>query len=211
MCIRDRYTFIYLVPAHHILTVRRLAGVCNFFSLVTYRYVHTHIYIYTYVYVYSLHFSYLQEIMPTQAQTKLFPSNVFLFHCTQAKKLRPPMRYKSARRSLSNRKHHRNNRWKLLATILPLLLCWRALITTASVKLHLDSPQELTQTQPWLTPKSHSWFLSQLTDSLRGSSVKIGTIQRRLAWPLRKDDTHKSRSVNIFFAMLVSTVNKCFL
>ena len=34
-----------------------------------------------------------------------------------------------------------------------------------------------------------------LLDSLRGSSVKIGTIQRRLAWPLRKDDTHKSRSV----------------
>ena len=34
-----------------------------------------------------------------------------------------------------------------------------------------------------------------LTDSLRGSSVKIGTIQRRLAWPLRKDDTHKSGSV----------------
>ena len=32
-------------------------------------------------------------------------------------------------------------------------------------------------------------------DSLRGSSDKIGTIQRRLAWPLRKDDTHKSRSV----------------
>ena len=35
-------------------------------------------------------------------------------------------------------------------------------------------------------------------DSLRGSSVKIGTIQRRLAWPLRKDDTHKSRSVQNF-------------
>ena len=33
-------------------------------------------------------------------------------------------------------------------------------------------------------------------DSLGGSSVTIGTIQRRLAWPLRKDDTHKSRSVN---------------
>ena len=32
-----------------------------------------------------------------------------------------------------------------------------------------------------------------------GSSVKIGTIQRRLAWPLRKDDTHKSRSVYNFF------------
>ena len=35
-------------------------------------------------------------------------------------------------------------------------------------------------------------------DSLRGSSVKIGTIQRRLAWPLRKDDTHKSRSVKMY-------------
>ena len=34
-------------------------------------------------------------------------------------------------------------------------------------------------------------------DSLRGSSVEIGTIQRRLAWPLRKDDAHKSRSVII--------------
>ena len=39
-------------------------------------------------------------------------------------------------------------------------------------------------------------------DSLRGSSVKIGTIQRRLAWPLRKDDTHKSRSVNNFLFKL---------
>jgi len=40
--------------------------------------------------------------------------------------------------------------------------------------------------------------LALQSDSLRGSSVKIGTIQRRLAWPLRKDDTHKSRSVNNF-------------
>ena len=37
-------------------------------------------------------------------------------------------------------------------------------------------------------------------DSLRGSSVKIGMIQRRLAWPLRKDDTHKSRSETSFFS-----------
>ena len=37
------------------------------------------------------------------------------------------------------------------------------------------------------------------SDLLRESSVKIGMIQRRLAWPLRKDDTHKSRSVNNFF------------
>ena len=29
-------------------------------------------------------------------------------------------------------------------------------------------------------------------DSLRGSSVNIGAMQRRLAWPLRKDDTHET-------------------
>ena len=60
-------------------------------------------------------------------------------------------------------------------------------------------------------PQSNRWRLRGLRrlpvalplplDSLRGSSVKIGTIQRRLAWPLRKDDTHKSRSVtNSFFS-----------
>ena len=32
--------------------------------------------------------------------------------------------------------------------------------------------------------------------SLRGSSLKHGTMHRQLAWPLRKDDTHKARSVN---------------
>ena len=44
-------------------------------------------------------------------------------------------------------------------------------------------------------------MLEQRLDSLRGSSVKIGAIQRRLAWPLRKDDTHKSRSVNNFIML----------
>ncbi|ONH95426.1 hypothetical protein PRUPE_7G069600 [Prunus persica] len=34
-----------------------------------------------------------------------------------------------------------------------------------------------------------------------GTSDKIGTIQRRLAWPLRKDDTHKSRNGPNFFAL----------
>jgi len=48
-------------------------------------------------------------------------------------------------------------------------------------------------------------FSHLLLDSLRGSSVKIGTIQRRLAWPLRKDDTHKSRSVNDFFGKLCAS------
>ncbi|ESW33687.1 hypothetical protein PHAVU_001G090500 [Phaseolus vulgaris] len=38
-----------------------------------------------------------------------------------------------------------------------------------------------------------------------GTSDKIGTIQRRLAWLLRKDDTHKSRNCpNFFFSLLSS-------
>ena len=44
-------------------------------------------------------------------------------------------------------------------------------------------------------------FLAGL-DSLRGSPVKIGTIQRRLAWPLRKDDTQKSEAFHIFCSAL---------
>lgn len=43
-------------------------------------------------------------------------------------------------------------------------------------------------------------------DSLRGSSVKIGTIQRRLAWPLRKDDTHKSRMYHFCLRPLASNL-----
>ena len=51
--------------------------------------------------------------------------------------------------------------------------------------------------------------LPLLVDSLRGSSVKIGTIQRRLAWPLRKDDTHKSRSVTIFLPNALPLLSTC--
>ena len=36
-------------------------------------------------------------------------------------------------------------------------------------------------------------LVAQTVEPLTRSSAKIGTIQRRLAWPLRKDDTHKSR------------------
>ncbi|TYI62745.1 hypothetical protein E1A91_D10G269000v1, partial [Gossypium mustelinum] len=39
----------------------------------------------------------------------------------------------------------------------------------------------------------------KLTILPSGTSDKIGTIQRRLAWPLRKDDTHKSRNGPNFF------------
>ena len=40
--------------------------------------------------------------------------------------------------------------------------------------------------------------LLESSPTLGGSSINIGTIQRSLTWPLRKDDTHKSRSVNDF-------------
>ncbi|CAJ1789423.1 unnamed protein product [Sphenostylis stenocarpa] len=36
-----------------------------------------------------------------------------------------------------------------------------------------------------------------------GTSDKIGTIQRRLAWPLRKDDTHKSRNAGMYDVALM--------
>ena len=50
----------------------------------------------------------------------------------------------------------------------------------------------------------HIHIHTHIMDSLRGSSVKIGTIQRRLAWPLRKDDTHKI-SFYIHAHVIVST------
>ena len=34
------------------------------------------------------------------------------------------------------------------------------------------------------------------------ASTKLGTIQRRLAWPLRKDDTHNSRRIDFFYPLL---------
>ena len=42
-----------------------------------------------------------------------------------------------------------------------------------------------------------------------GTSDKIGTIQRRLAWPLRKDDTHKSRNGPNFFEVLRTGPWRC--
>ncbi|KAK1260482.1 hypothetical protein QJS04_geneDACA019443 [Acorus gramineus] len=58
-----------------------------------------------------------------------------------------------------------------------------------------DSPISLKQNR-------NSWFIKRATTDLVsfGTSDKIGTIQRRLAWPLRKDDTHKSRNGPNFFS-----------
>ena len=38
----------------------------------------------------------------------------------------------------------------------------------------------------------------------RSTYIKIGTIQRRLAWPLRKDDTQYREAFQIFFFLLLS-------
>ena len=48
-----------------------------------------------------------------------------------------------------------------------------------------------------------NYSCNAVLDPLRRSSIKIGTAQRRLAWHLRKDDTHKSRSVCITFSPAV--------
>ena len=49
-----------------------------------------------------------------------------------------------------------------------------------------------------------------MPDSLRGSSNKIGTIRGRLAWPLRKDDTHKSSvKYQVFYAVDICLVVFC--
>ena len=44
-----------------------------------------------------------------------------------------------------------------------------------------------------------------------GTSNKIGTIQRRLAWPLRKDDTHKSRNGPNFFLSKFVFRSRCMI
>ena len=52
------------------------------------------------------------------------------------------------------------------------------------------------------TPSVWIWTYSlhDISSSVKTVSYdKIGTIQRRLAWPLRKDDTHKSRTYHFFF------------
>ena len=61
----------------------------------------------------------------------------------------------------------------------------------------------------------HSWMRNHVRRIMEGfpsgSSVQVGTTQRRLAWPLRKDDTHKSRSVNNLYVHRIMEVipEKC--
>ena len=64
----------------------------------------------------------------------------------------------------------------------------------------------------YLSPSLSLSLLCLNMDSLRRSSVKNGTIQIRLAWPLRKDDTHKSKIVNNLLAPIFRReyMNMCF-
>jgi hypothetical protein len=41
-----------------------------------------------------------------------------------------------------------------------------------------------------------------------GTYTKIGTIQRRLAWPLRKDDTQNREAFHIFF-LKINITQQC--
>ena len=67
----------------------------------------------------------------------------------------------------------------------------------ASVRSQKPGPQKHICLKD-IVKASIRYFLLNAADSLRGSSVKIGTIQRRLAWPLRKDDTQNREAFHIF-------------
>ena len=41
-----------------------------------------------------------------------------------------------------------------------------------------------------------------------GTYTKIGTIQRRLAWPLRKDDTQIREAFHIFSLVIICSICK---
>ena len=77
-------------------------------------------------------------------------------------------------------------------------MCRVLLVKIASWKVLMENPSDR---QNVICVSSETFW----------SSDKIGTIQRRLAWPLRKDDTHKSRRVNCFFLVFLKrSVDGCF-
>ena len=96
----------------------------------------------------------------------------------------------------------------LVQQVLEFSSCCRYLPKTSNVgnaRMHPSNPVGLEPRSLYLVSAAAGRTslpdgILALTDSLRGSSVKIGTTQRRLAWPLRKDDTLKSGSVLNLFA-----------
>ena len=47
-----------------------------------------------------------------------------------------------------------------------------------------------------------------ISNSFGCTYTKIGTIQRRFAWPLRKDDTQNREAFHIFFEFFKGTIQK---
>ncbi|KAI9385717.1 hypothetical protein POPTR_011G103301v4 [Populus trichocarpa] len=75
---------------------------------------------------------------------------------------------------------------------------------SSKLQLHLSSAS-LSSSQPLYTRRREEKLVPS------GTSDKIGTIQRRLAWPLRKDDTHKSRNGPNFFVFFSLCSSACLL
>jgi hypothetical protein len=63
---------------------------------------------------------------------------------------------------------------------------------------HIDGLKVESSSLSLGVPKKKLNYLSLPSRVTPVSYDKIGTIQRRLAWPLRKDDTHKSRTYHFF-------------
>ncbi|KAK9000229.1 hypothetical protein V6N11_080732 [Hibiscus sabdariffa] len=74
-----------------------------------------------------------------------------------------------------------------------LSLLIRHLIQSIGNQLNIPHQLESEKTNSLKVAKQPGGFVPS------GTSDKIGTIQRRLAWPLRKDDTHKSRNEDLLF------------
>ena len=76
--------------------------------------------------------------------------------------------------------------------------CYVCQVSDISMKHLLAVPvSESTSTAAVVASRAIIIVRARGSDSLRGSYVQIGTMQIIFAWPLGKDDTHTSRSVNI--------------
>ena len=62
----------------------------------------------------------------------------------------------------------------------------------------------------YIIGRTRTHMLNDYTKQAWSEPVKIVTVQRRFAWPLRKDDTHKSRSVNIKITTICTTTAQQF-
>ena len=85
------------------------------------------------------------------------------------------------------------------ATVNIILACTVGILVVSRCSRIDICPSPDTHENAHIHVRIHVYYhTSYFSDSLRGSSVRIGTMQRLLAWPLREDDTHKSRSVSIW-------------